>query len=251
MTCQPYPVDPAADACCGDWDLTAVEVQNRALAFAWASMRYLTAGRLGYCETMVRPCLARCAVLAPGFGGMWPILQDGEWLNSCGCIMPTECGCEALSEIKLPGEVAEITEVALDGAAFISWRLDNHRVLVRTDGEPWPDCQDLRADADQPGTFAVSYVPGVQPGSAGLAAVGALACEFTKACTGTGKCRLPSAVTSVARQGVSMSFSEGMFPGGLTGIREVDAYILSVNPYALKVPPRVWSPDIAQSRFPG
>ena len=70
-----------------------------------------------------------------------------------------------------------------------------------------------------------------------------LACEFAKACTG-GKCRLPSSVTSIARQGVTMTISSGMFLGGQTGIREVDAYVVSVNPNAQVMPPVVWSPDV-------
>ena len=35
-----------------------------------------------------------------------------------------------------------------------------------------------------------------------------------------------------------------MFPDGMTGIREVDAYLISINPNALKMPPMVWSPDV-------
>jgi hypothetical protein len=78
-----------------------------------------------------------------------------------------------------------------------------------------------------------------------------LTCEFTKACSG-GKCRLPTAVTSIARQGVTMEVSSGMFPDGMTGIREVDAFLSSINPNALRIPPKVWSPDLvtAKHRYP-
>jgi hypothetical protein len=40
-----------------------------------------------------------------------------------------------------------------------------------------------------------------------------------------------------------------MFPDGMTGIREVDAYLTSINPNALRQPPRVWSPDMPGHRF--
>jgi len=51
-------------------------------------------------------------------------------------------------------------------------------------------------------------------------------------------------VTSIARQGVTMTFGTEMFPGGRTGIREIDAYLFSINPHGLKMPPMVWSPDV-------
>jgi hypothetical protein len=56
-------------------------------------------------------------------------------------------------------------------------------------------------------------------------------------------------VTSISRQGVTMELASGLFDQGLTGIREVDVYIASVNPNRLKVPSRVWSPDIPAGRF--
>jgi hypothetical protein len=46
-----------------------------------------------------------------------------------------------------------------------------------------------------------------------------------------------------------MEFSTGMFPDGMTGIREVDAYLTSINPNALRQPSRVWSPDLPGHRF--
>ena len=73
-----------------------------------------------------------------------------------------------------------------------------------------------------------------------------LACEFTKACAGE-KCRLPARVTSVARQGVSMEFGSTMWENG-TGIKEVDAYIHSLNPNGLTIPPMVWTPDMASTK---
>jgi hypothetical protein len=40
-----------------------------------------------------------------------------------------------------------------------------------------------------------------------------------------------------------MTIPTGMFREGLTGIREVDVFILAHNPYLQKMPSTVWSPD--------
>src|SRR4029077_1489144 len=96
------------------------------------------------------------------------------------------------------------------------------------------------------------YVPGIIPDASGLWAAGVLASEFSKACQGA-KCRLPSSVTTITRQGVTMTMDEGMFSNNLTGIREVDAYLISINPNAHRIPPMVWSPDVpwVKHRFQG
>jgi hypothetical protein len=145
--------------------------------------------------------------------------------------------------------VAEVWQIKVDGVALPvdSYRIDNGNRLIRTDGQGWPSCQHMDKGVDDEGTLAVWYVPGIVPDAAGLWAAGVLTCEFSKACSG-GKCRLPSAVTSISRQGVSMELSTGMFPDGMTGIREVDAYLTSINPYALRTRPMVWSPDLAPAK---
>src|SRR5262245_27247636 len=99
----------------------------------------------------------------------------------------------------------------------------------------------------EPGTLGITYIPGIVPDAAGLWAAGILACEFAKACSGQ-KCRLPSSVTSVTRQGVTYMMGTSMYPNGLTGIREVDAYLISVNPYGVTVPSLVWSPDVSWAK---
>jgi hypothetical protein len=50
-------------------------------------------------------------------------------------------------------------------------------------------------------------------------------------------------VTSVVRQGVSYEIAAGSFPGGATGIREVDTWIARYNPSHLLMQPAVWTPD--------
>jgi hypothetical protein len=244
-SCVPWQPDMA---CASDWESLDPDLQERATDLAWASMRYLTAGLVGTCEATMRPCAAApCDACVSTW--MQPYIQDGAWHNAKPC-GGAGCSCVQLSEVVLPGQVASVTGVVLDGALLdpSTYRLDHPNRLVRIDGGVFPSCQDMRLPDDAIGALAVYYVPGVKPGGAGLWAVGVLAYEFSKACMG-GKCRLPASVTSIARQGVSMEFNNVMFADGMTGIREVDAYLLSVNPHAMKVPPRVWSPDIVHGRF--
>ena len=49
-------------------------------------------------------------------------------------------------------------------------------------------------------------------------------------------------MTTVTRQGVSYDIAAGSFPNGMTGIREVDAYIALWNPNGLRQPVAVWYP---------
>jgi hypothetical protein len=72
------------------------------------------------------------------------------------------------------------------------------------------------------------------------------AAEFAKACNGE-KCRLPTAVSAISRQGVSMQLPQRMFDYG-TGIREVDAFIHAINPNGHKIRPRIYSPDMPSRR---
>lgn len=250
MGCVPFDPDYT---CCEGWGDLDPSLADRSTTLAWSTVRALTAGRLGNCPTIVRPCLAAPCLVCHPWARQWVTvgLRTGEWVN-CLCGTP-ECTCARLCEIVLPGEVAAILRVTMDGVELPleAFRVDNMNRIVRTDGECWPSCQDMSAGPHERGTLAVEYLPGILPDEAGLAAVGVLACEFSKACSGA-KCRLPSGVTAVARQGVSFQMSSKMFPDGMTGIKEVDAWLVSVNPHGHLVPPLVWSPDVpwAKHRYP-
>jgi len=47
-----------------------------------------------------------------------------------------------------------------------------------------------------------------------------------------------------------MTFDKTMFPDG-TGIREVDAFVHTLNPNKLLVRPMVWSPDVRTGWYAG
>lgn len=235
---------PLDTSCCAtEWDAYSPEIQQRAEALAVGTLRALTGYRIGGCPVTVRPCRSVCAAAIDGLMFGWntvPINWSGAWFN-CMCVEAT-CGCGALCEVELPGPVGSIEQVLVDGVSLdpSAYRVDEGRFLVRTDGTCWPDCQDLAQDTTAVGTFAVTYVQGLAVDTLGQYAAGLLACEYAKACSGA-KCRLPGGVTDITRQGISMRIEA--FPGGLTGIREVDAYVAIVNPNHLTQPSTVWTPE--------
>lgn len=231
-----WPIAPG----CFDMEAFEQSVIRRARVLATATLRSLTAYRVGGCPRTVRPCTRSCLPLETG-----PFLP--YWLDN-GCVCRTGCDCSALSSITLYAPVGEIEEVKIDGAPLppTAYRLDGSR-LIRTDGQPWPTRQNLTLDDDQPGTFSVTYLPGYKVDLLGAIAAGLLTHEFAKACSG-GKCRLPSGVTQIARQGITMEVGADAFPNQRTGIREVDVFIERWNPHGLRTAPRVLSPDLQRVR---
>jgi hypothetical protein len=240
-----WPVDTS---CCTNFGDYSPTVQARAIALAGQTMRMLTGYSVGGCPVLLRPCSQTCVDGAYGWyyngGTFYPHIDSlGRWVNSCGCTY--NCSCSVLSVVNLSGVVGSVEEVKIDGVVLAptAYRLDNGHRLVRLDGELWPACQDMAKADTEVGTFSVSVVRGATVDGLGAYAAGLLACEYAKACTG-GKCRLPSGTTSVVRQGISMEISTDLFPGGRTGIREVDTVVARYNPYALKRPSAIWSPDV-------
>jgi hypothetical protein len=243
----PWPIDVACDQ--ATWDAYPSAVQDRAVALASDTLHRLTAYRVGGCSTKVRPCRQRCLQgFVPFYGSDQPFYPNldinGRWVNTwCGC--QTSCSCSIVNEVVLPGPVGRVDEIKLDGAVVdpADYRLDNQgRVVYTGTGDGWPLCQDMHLPDTQPGTFSITYLQAYPVDALGAYAAGLLALEYAKACT-TGKCALPTGVTQLIRQGVVMTINSGAFPDGLTGLREVDAFIGVWNPNKLKQAPRVWSPD--------
>ena len=235
-------------------------VKERSEAFAWLSLQSLSGYRLAICPVTVRPCSAGCIDLArtwqvaPVWGGgtFTPTINSsGMWVNSCGC-RPNDCSCTAIPQARLIGPVGGIVSVLLNGAVLdpSAYRVDNGVWLVRTDGEPWPSCQDMVADPNTPdsNTFAVTYYMGFAPDPISSYAAGLLAVEYAKNCMGD-TCRLPANITGITRQGVAMDVQAGLWPNGFTGIEEVDAWIFQVNPHNLKQPTTIASPDYRPGRM--
>lgn len=243
------------DSCLGDaWAAADAAVKARATSLAVDTLRRLTAYRVGGCPITVRPTQnSVCFVPIDGFepdGSYRPgINAAGAWVNNCGCHRNPDP-----NTLPLPAPVGRLDEVKINGAVVSSgnFRIDDGHLLVwQGSGDaPWPLSQDVNRPDTETGTFSVTYLNAYPVDISGQYAAGVLANEFAKACT-TGKCRLPSGVTNIVRQGVSMEVASGAFPGGLTGIREVDAFIALWNPRRRTMSTRVWTPDLNTPRRVG
>ena len=253
-------------ACCPGWDELDENVRSVATAWATYILWALTGRKYGPCSLTIRPCGPKCdgspgywtfPVNAGGVSGgngpwMVPWIDSGTWRN-CACT--GGCSCHARCEVALPGPVAVIDVVKIDGVILdpSAYRLDILKgvpVLVRTDGECWPDCQDMTAGEDEVGAFAITYQQGIPVPRAGQIAAGLLACEFAKACSGA-DCVLPQQIASMTRNGVEIQVSDPteLLDQGLTGVAQVDQWIRAVNPYRRAQPSRVYSPDLSGPRF--
>jgi hypothetical protein len=234
-----WPID---EGCCSDFDNYAPSVRNRAKALAGQTLRALTAGRVGGCAITVRPC---SAAYCDGAGVYWeqgylrPINWNGVWTNmACGCLN----ACYHGDGIKLQGPVGRVDSVLIDGIPLDPSTYYVHgNTLIRRTGQ-WPATQNMAAPTTEIGTFAVTYLRAHPVDGLGAYVAGILACEFAKACSGAKGCRLPAGVTEITRAGVSMTIASGAFPGGVTGIREVDADISAWTPSHAQARPSVWTP---------
>lgn len=252
--CEPWPVRWPCDV-----STETPTATGQAVDFATEVVWGLSGRQFGFCEVTLRPCRRECVdnfffdrEFFPGTQGyVQPALIGGEWFNIVcgGC--PGTCSCTTLSEVLLPNVVNSIVEVKVDGVVMPtgSYRVDNDRLLVRTDGGVWPLCNDLNEDDTQEGTWSVTAVYGREIPEGGRWAVGELACELLKAFKGE-DCRLPRNVTQLARQGVTISYPDmnDLFNRGRTGLYLVDLFLATWNPNGLKNKSRTYSIDRPRAR---
>lgn len=255
MICEPWATTAELDDCC---ETTASTAQKTRMLQSASEVLYALSGRQfgGLCQETIRPCAGGPSL--PGFAwSRWsypwvPVLTGGIWLNigpACGCHIAYDCACKGIPQVNLGrGDVTQIFKVNIDGTDLSgsSYRLDEGRFLVRTDGENWPCCQDLSKDIDETGTWYIELEYGRQPPQMGKEAAQKLACELVKACVGE-DCALPARVTSVARQGVSFSIldPQDFLSEGRTGLYEVDLFLKAVNPNGLQRRATAWAPGIS------
>lgn len=243
--CAPW--DPIL--CCefteeqGDFIGPALQMATEIL---WAK----TGRQFGLCEYTIRPCRRECA--DEGAYSWWdgfsywprPAKIGATWYNLiCGSCSDT-CSCTPLSEAILPNTVHDVTEVKLDGVVLnpSEYRLDDGNKLVLINGT-WPYCQDMNAADTEPNTWSVTANYGIDVPTLGKRAVGELACQFVKACSGDNSCALPKPVQSLARQGVEMTFLDPneVFADGKLGLYWSDLFISTFNPNKLVSRSRVYS----------
>lgn len=244
-------------SCCEEWDTYSTELQTAAAEYGAMTVWAATGRRFGLCTRTVRPCGKDCSQnLAGNLGFFWsegtwfPYIFDGLWRN-CWCGeggLAGCCTCAPRCQVYLPPPVYAIpaTGVSQDGSVVSvdAWRVDNGQWLVRTDGDCWPLCQDYNVDSGT-GTFFVTYQQGIPVPSMLLRAAGELACEWARNCSGAA-CRLPQRVTSIARQGVTVSLADvqSLLMNNLTGLQTVDQIIHAFNPFRLASRMRIASPDM-------
>ena len=243
-------------ACCSTyWATLSPAVQAAATAYATTALWARTGRQYGLCPVTVRPCGNDCADEGIGgwywSGGMFqPYVLDGVWRNRW-CGRGAGCSCRPSCQVYLPGPVASVTSVTVDGivVAPAAYRVDNDCWLVRTDGNCWPDEQDYDVNSGA-GTFFVTYARGTPVPAALLAAAGTLACEYAKACQGQA-CRLPAYIVSLSRQGTDFQAADPMdlLENGFTGLWEVDGIIRDLNPFGMTHRPRLLTPDLVPPRM--
>lgn len=206
--------------------------------YAVNTLRFLTLYRVGGDPVTVMPCARTCRrpLMRASLFSPVPFYPSATDLRSCGCSVG--CGCSGVGGVELDIPIGRIDEVKINGtvldpSAYLV--IDGH-TLVRKDHTNWPSC----AGKD----FTVTYLNSYPVDEMGQFVAGMLAEEFIKAMLSDKKCRLPSTITSMARAGISYDLTKGMFTDGVTGIPEVDAWIVLWNPYGLRTRPAVYSPDL-------
>lgn len=126
--------------------------------------------------------------------------------------------------VRLPGDpVVEVTEVRLGDLVLDpeGYELDPPNRLYRV-GRAW----------HLDGSTTISFRHGVDPPEAGVQAALTYAYELGRARSGDRGCRLPEAVQSVTRQGISYTILDraNSAAEGRTGLPEVDQWLQAVNP---------------------
>ena len=203
-------------------------IRQMATSLASATLYRLTGYRVGGCPVTVRPTseIGSCATE----GRMSPANWGGRWTN----VLFNHTSDPRL--VDLPAPVGRVDSVKVDGVVInpaLYTIVDGH-YLAWTGApgtQPWPRQQDWLIPDTEPGTFSVTYLNGYEVDGHGAIAAALLAMEFASAlATGGKKCKLPSNIISIVRQGVTYELAAGAFPDGKTTIREVDAFIEVWNP---------------------
>lgn len=261
LSCCLTPSGSLPDPCILDGDPVSQGVIDNAVLAASQILWAITGRQFSQCQATIRPCRAcddPCCLPSftdYGFTGSgypsYPFHQaDGSWINmSCPCT--DDCSCVNLDKIKIPYPTCSVDEVKIDGLVVdpSNYKVLNFEELVWANpvSGGWPRCNDLRKPDTEEGTWSVTVTWGKAPDQLVLQAAAEMACEIIKDCTGK-PCRLPQRVSSVTRQGISVSFLDTMefLDKGLTGLYFVDLAARIYNPNRLMRRPTVYSPDVSK-----
>jgi len=261
-TLEPY--DMYTPGPCDDWDPiwgtctvglspAAQSLTGTALTAASEILWMLTAQRFGLCRVQLRPCRSTCVDDQARAAGWWefgsypyPTWIAGTWFNlGCGGCAGS-CSCTVLQETLLPGPIAAMVEVKVDGEVLAptAYEVHDYRKLVRIDGGAWPTCNNFTLPTTEVGTWSVTADYGEPVPMTGRIAVGELACEIARSLAGDA-CALPAGVQQITRQGVSLTFNEysEILGAGLVGLPHSDRFIKLFNPSKLQARSAVYDLD--------
>ena len=222
-TSCPWPVDPTS---CGLADLDPeTPLFTNSVATASSIMTRLSAYTVGTCEVEIRP-LHQCR-------------ECRKWC--CG-------GADGL-HLKGPFSIPvwDVTRVRLgpDEYPTTSWRFDREeQMLWRVPPDVWPKKDEKWSNAGEGEAFVIDAEIGTPPDAWALDVAARLTKELYLSCTGA-KCRLPSNVTTVTSQGITVRLRDDEVN---TFIPELGAWMHSVNPHNARLPGAVFSPDIGAAR---
>jgi hypothetical protein len=222
VTC-PWSVD--ADSC-GLADLDPGNpVFIAAVETASSIMTRLSAYTIGMCDVEIRP-LNQCR-------------ECRSWCCGGGDAIPLS------GPFSIP--VWDVSRVRLgaDEYPIGSWRYDrDSKMLYRVPPDVWPKKDEKWSDAGEGEAFVVDAEIGTPPDAWALDVAARLTKELYLSCTGA-KCRLPSNVTNVTAQGITVRLRDDEVN---TFIPELGAWVHAVNPHGARLPGAVFSPDLSAAR---
>lgn len=231
-------------------------VTGYAVEAASEILYYATGQRFDACQVTLWPCRRGCDTAGPWLynpPGWWewgssprPALIQGSWYNIVCGTCGDNCSCTSLSEVNLPGPVASVVQVTVDGSILVpgvDYRLDNYRTLVRLGGAQWPFCNNLAVPVTGSGAWTVTAVYGEPLPRLGELAMGELIGEIVKDFN-CEDCSLPVGVTELTRQGMSMTLEavEDLTQSDLYNLKYVRRFIHTFNPHRLQA--TAYMPDL-------
>jgi hypothetical protein len=257
MTTPDVPQAPRSDVLCSAWaspadiperhrPLLSNEEWERVLMQA-SEILWALSGRRWFGGGCEDTATLRSVPPVPGRGS-WP--YEDSW-GKCACwsygtwhggwLFPAPAGAAqhyAPMAVRLPeAPVTGVTSVTINGEPFSDYRLTRSGWLERLDGNTWSVCDD---------STQVVYTFGESPPEGGVQAAVALAVQLAMDEVGSEECQLPQRVTSVTRQGVSMTVldPQEFLTNGRVGLYVVDLWLSAVNPQSRGQRGSVWSPDL-------
>lgn len=153
-------------------------------------------------------------------------------------IVPVRRDYIPMTQLRLRNKPVQSVTSVTDSTGVLdptSYHLVNDAYLLRLNGGGW----DFYSGVE------VEYTYGTLPPMMGRSAAIRLANEFLLSYNNIDECRLPDRVTSLNRQGASLTIldPQEFLKEGRTGLYEVDLFLAVANPSGAKKRAKVFSPD--------